>query len=111
MIKHKPSIQNRADALSRRPDYPVHVPIADKVGLPDRLFANTASALDLDASIIKEQNQCPNDITQLREQYPLLHSDNGWTINNKLVVVGNDSFKRGVISLYHDFPTAGHPGG
>ena len=110
-IKHKPGIQNRADALSRQPDYPVHVPIADEVGLPDRLFANTTSALDLDASIIKEQNQHPNDITQLHEQYPLLHSDNGWTINNKLVVVGNDSFKRGVISLYHDFPTAGHPGG
>jgi hypothetical protein len=25
--------------------------------------------------------------------------------------VGNNELKRGVISLYHDFPTAGHPGG
>jgi hypothetical protein len=25
--------------------------------------------------------------------------------------VGNDELRRGVISLYHDFPTAGHPGG
>lgn len=24
--------------------------------------------------------------------------------------MGNDNLKRGVISLYHDFPTAGHPG-
>ena len=33
-----------------------------------------------------------------------------WTMNGRLVVVGNNDLKRGVISLYHDFPTAGHPG-
>jgi Integrase zinc binding domain len=32
-------------------------------------------------------------------------------MNNRLIVVGNDNLKRGVISLYHDFPTAGHPRG
>ena len=35
----------------------------------------------------------------------------GWTVTGRLVVVGNNELRRGVISLYHDFPTAGHPGG
>ena len=99
------------DTLFRRPNYPIHIPTVNKIGLPNQLFIHTASALNLNASIIKEQTQCPNDITQLREQYPLLHSDTRWTINKRLVVVGSFSFKRWVISLYHDFPTTGHPGG
>jgi Integrase zinc binding domain len=33
-----------------------------------------------------------------------------WTKNGALVVVGNNDLKRGVISLFHDPPTVGHPG-
>ena len=69
-IKHKPSIQNWADALSKCPDYPKHIPAIDEIGLPNQLFIHTASALDLDDSILKEQTQHPDDITQLFEWYP-----------------------------------------
>jgi len=33
-----------------------------------------------------------------------------WTKEGALVVVGNNELKRGVISLFHDPTTAGHPG-
>src|SRR5882757_7051379 len=32
-----------------------------------------------------------------------------WTKEGALVVVGNNELKRGVISLFHDTTTAGHP--
>ena len=33
-----------------------------------------------------------------------------WYKGTALVVVGNNDLRRGVISLFHDPPTAGHPG-
>jgi len=33
-----------------------------------------------------------------------------WTKEGAFVVVGNNALKRGVISLFHDSMTAGHPG-
>jgi hypothetical protein len=33
-----------------------------------------------------------------------------WLNEGRIVVVGNNDLKRGVISLYHDFSLAGHPG-
>jgi hypothetical protein len=92
IIKHKPGIQNRADALSRRPDYPTHVPISEEIGFPDRLFANAASAHDIDASIKKEQDLQNDEITRLRKLFPLTQTNLGWTLNQRLVVVGNNSF-------------------
>jgi hypothetical protein len=109
-IKHKPGILNRADALSRRPDYQTHIPPQDEIGLPKHLFISTMTAIGLDKSIIDTQQSCTTNIQSLQQKFPLKNINDQWTINGRLVVVGNDDSKRGVISLYHDFPTAGHPG-
>ena len=42
--------------------------------------------------------------------FPLKTEDNLFQYSERLVIVDNSSLKRGVISLYHDSPTAGHPG-
>ena len=109
-IKHKPGILNRADALSRRPDYQSHIPIQDEIGLPKHLFVNTMTALGLDRSIVDTQRLHETDIQTLRKKFHIEQIKDQWTINGRLIVVGNDDLKRGVISLYHNFPTAGHPG-
>src|ERR1700761_1945361 len=102
-IKHKPGILNRADALSRRPDYEAHIPLQDEIGLPEHLFVNTTTALGLDHSIIETQLTHSQDILSLAQKYLLRQQNGAWTMNNRLVVVGNNDLKRGVISLYHDF--------
>ena len=33
-----------------------------------------------------------------------------WQNQGRIIVVGNNDLKRGVISLYHDHSLAGHPG-
>jgi hypothetical protein len=68
------------------------------------------TAIGLNKSIIDAQQSCTMDMQILQQKFPLKNVNNQWTINGRLVVVGNDDLKRGVISLYHDFPTAGHPG-
>ena len=109
-LKHKPGVLNRADALSHRPDYETHIPLQDEIGLPKHLFVNTTTALGLDHSIIEAQLTHSQDILSLTQKYLLTQQNDTWTMSKRLVVVGNNDLKRGVISLYHDFPTAGHPG-
>jgi hypothetical protein len=110
-IKHKPGIHNRADALSCRPDYETCKPPEESIGLPDHLFICTISALDIDKIITQGQIKLKHVVLSLAQNYPLELHDNKWFLTGRLVVVGNNDFKRGVISLYHDFPSAGHPGG
>jgi hypothetical protein len=110
-IKHKPGIHNRADALSRRPDYQTHTELQDEIALPDRLFVRTMSVSELDDAIKASQSDNDLIIQSLRQRFPLQVHDQAWHLNHRLVVVGNDELRRGIISLYHDFPTAGHPGG
>ena len=54
-IKHKPGIHNRADALSRRPDYAKRTQPEEEIGLPEHLFIHDISALDLDDAIRNAQ--------------------------------------------------------
>jgi hypothetical protein len=110
-IKHKPGIHNRADALLRQPDYQTHMKPQDEITLPDQLFVRTMSVLEIDDTIKTAQINNDSTIQSLRQRYPLQVHDQAWHLNHRLVVVGNDELWRGIISLYHDFPTAGHPGG
>ena len=106
-IKHKPGIHNRADALSRRPDYAKRVQPEEEIGLPDHLFIHDISALDLDDAICNTQTRNHDTITQLLNYHPLTKTTEGWTVTGCLVVVGNNKLWRGVIFLYHDISTTG----
>jgi len=55
VIKHKLGILNRADALSRRPDYQPKDNFSEEIGLPSQVFVNTTSALDYDHAILNAQ--------------------------------------------------------
>ena len=121
VIKHIPGESNKSDALSRRPDY--HKGEDDNASvtvLPPKLFiqsttlaclfsrADTLSTID-ERARSHQQNQ-QDLLNKWATTYPLTQSDNLYWYGDRLVVVEDSSLKRGVISLYHDSITAGHPG-
>ena len=82
----------------------------EEIGFPNHVFINTASALDFDQAIILAQQNNPEELLTIKQRHPITQNKNHWTLNNRLVVVGNNDLKRGVINLYHKLPTSGHPG-
>jgi Integrase zinc binding domain/Chromo (CHRromatin Organisation MOdifier) domain len=68
------------------------------------------SAIQLDDKLIRDQTNNLQTINCWCTAHQLSKQGNLWTHNGALVVVGNNDTKRGVISLFHDIPTAGHPG-
>ncbi len=111
IIKHKLGILNRADALSRHPDYQSKDNFTEEIGLPSHIFVNTTSTLDYDHTILNAQHLNMDELQTLWSKYLLTNDNNHWTLNHHLIVMGNNNLKRGVITLYHNFPTAGHAGG
>jgi hypothetical protein len=110
-IKHKPGILNKADALSRRPDYP-HKPESDwETAFPNSMFINAATIDTTIPAMMAAQHDHQDYFTSITEKYSLHQNGHVWFYpSNKLVVPDNNELKRGVISLFHDSTTAGHPG-
>jgi Integrase zinc binding domain len=74
------------------------------------LDGSELSAKYLDNKIMKDQETQQATIKRWRLNHSLTKNGRLWTKNGALVVVGNNDVKRGVISLFHDTSTAGHPG-
>jgi Integrase zinc binding domain len=163
-LVYKPGASNRADALSRRPDYaPDLYNNAPVVALPDHLFVpldtptidlqaqlmnqvrvrtislnNPTGAestddpdmdikatvwicdiedenlnMDIETEVLHAQGLRKNQdkLDQWCRAHHIEHRPGDlWWKGDALVVVGNNDLKRGVISLFHDHITAGHPG-
>ena len=121
IIQHISGESNKSDALSRRPDYDQGTNDNTNVTvLPPHLFANTTTlsclftrAITLstiDGRARSHQLQQPDLIKRWATTYPLKQIGELYWYGDQLVVMEDTSLKRGVISLYHDSPTAGHPG-
>jgi hypothetical protein len=110
-IKHKPGILNKADALSRRPDYP-HKPESEwETAFPNSMFIDAASIDTMIPAMMAAQHDHQEYFESIAEKYSLYQNGHLWFhSNNWLVVLKNNELKRGVISLFHDSITAGHPG-
>jgi len=80
------------------------------LAFPTNMFANEIIADDTLPAILDAQQTATEYFQQIRNKYPLKHDDCGWTYNECIVVAENNDLRRGVISLYHDSITAGHPG-
>ena len=121
VIKHIPGETNKSDALSRRLDYNKGEDDNTSVTvLPPELFIQSttlaclfsrAGALStIDEHVRSHQQTQQNLLSKWATTYPLTQSDGLHWYRDRLVVVEDSSLKRGVISLYHDLMTAGHPG-
>jgi len=132
-LHHKSGESNKADLLSHRPDYDTGNPSNDHlIVLPLSRFANMSLDLlatftpdpvelaladtedlepSLDQQVIDAQEENFPELRVLQPAYGLtIDSQNCFRKDQALVVVGNDSLRRGVIHTFHDLHTAGHPG-
>jgi hypothetical protein len=123
ILEYKPGATNRADALSRRPDYEVNGnPDNDDVIVwPDHYFCEQHTRIrvadwdSLDDSLEQQikRAQYPEQPALKRWAGPHnLSTIDGthWFHGTALVVVADDTLRRGVISLFHDHKASGHPG-
>src|SRR5712691_6795126 len=118
LLEYKPGATNRADALSRRPDFDNGNPDNEDVTVwPDEYFCDkhtTIRVLDTDST---EQRVKLMQYAQqpLLKQWAATHNlslldGTHWHRGTALVVVGDNELKGGVTSIFHDHMTAGHPG-
>src|SRR6267154_2084980 len=71
LIKHKPGILNKADALSRRPDYPHKPDELESTAFPFSMFANMATIDITLPAIITAQEQALSYLDSLRTKHDL----------------------------------------
>src|ERR1700744_5143862 len=110
-LHHIPGSTNKADPLSRRPDYDNGADDnADILVLPPHLFARATSFSSLDDRAHALQLLHPDVLKTWALTFPLKTVGDLYWHGDRLVVVDDLPLRRGVISLYHDSPTAGHPG-
>src|SRR5487761_1399544 len=95
------------------PETLAHVPVLE-ISRPHHLRITEISddilASNLETSIISAQHEQPQEIQIWHRAHRLEKRNSLWYKGMALVVVGNDNLRRGVISLFHDPPTARHPG-
>ena len=120
IIEHIPGESNKSDALSRWLDYDrgKQDNLAVTV-LPPKLFvqSTTLSCLFSCAGTLSTIDECVHAhqlqqwdlLNKWATTYPLTQLDGLHWYRDRLVIMEDFALKRGVISLYHDSITAGHP--
>ncbi len=78
--------------------------------LPQTLFIDATTASTLDDRVRAHQLKRPELLATWALTHNLTKNNNLYWRGNQLVVVEDNNLRRGVISLYHDSITAGHPG-
>jgi len=109
-IKHKSGILNKADALSRRPDYPKKPPSDLETAFPNSMFADTITIDTIIPALMANLHEHQTYFHQLAKTYPLDQNGHLWFYQKQIVIPEDNDLRRGVISLFHDSTTAGHPG-
>jgi hypothetical protein len=110
-LVHFPGPVNKADALSRQPDYyKGDKDNGDVTILPSHLFIRASTFSSIDDRTRACQLKQPTLLKRWATTFPLKVIGDLYWYGDRLVVVDDTPLRRGVISLYHDSPTAGHPG-
>jgi hypothetical protein len=110
-LVHIPGSTNKADALSQRPDYDDgSSDNTDVTVLPPHLFIRATTFSSLDERTRASQLCQPELLSRWATTFQLKKEDDLFWYGDRLVVMDDLPLRRGVISLYHDSPTAGHPG-
>ena len=110
-LVHIPGTTNKADTLSRRPDYnDGSFDNTDISVLPPHLFIRVTTFSTIDDHTRACQLQQPDLLKRWSNTYSLKQINDLFWYGDRLVVVEDLPLRRGVISLYHNSPTASHPG-
>ena len=111
-LKHIAGRKNRADPLSRRPDYDDGSKDNDEVvALPDKLFIKAIQTSGLDHMVTNLQWQQAFALAEMQKEYNLRRDQEGCFYRGlALVVPKDDKIRKDLVILMHDSPTAAHPG-
>jgi Integrase zinc binding domain len=110
-LVYKPGTTNKANHLSRRPDYDdSSLDNQDVTILPPHLFIHASTISDLEQLVLDAQLMNPNLLHQWLSRFTLTETDSAWYHSSTLVVVEDNELRREVLSLYHNHHLAGHPG-
>ncbi len=110
-LKHQPGTSNKADHLSRRPDYDQGTNNNQEVtALPKRLFANVLNLATLQEDVHQSQRDHEPTLLAWESKHQITKTPEGWYKDHRLVVVEDNVLRRGVTHLIHASDTAGHPG-
>ena len=111
VLKHLPGTLNHADGLSHHPDYHDGSDDNDQVvALPNHVFIRNISTDTLWGRVASAQDRDTSSVQEWSKSFPLVLHNHHWWNDGRLVVVENDELRRGIVSQYHDSPTAGHSG-
>jgi RNase H-like domain found in reverse transcriptase len=110
-LVYKPGTTNKADHLSRRPDYDDgSLDNQDVTVLPPHLFIHATTVSNLECLVLDTQLMHPDLLQLWASRFNLTESNSTWYHSSALVVVEDNELRREVSSLYHDHRLAGHPG-
>jgi Integrase zinc binding domain len=110
-LVYKPGTTNKADYLSRHPNYDDgSLNNQDVTVLPPHLFIHATTVSDLERLILNAQLAHPDLLHLWASRFNLTEADSAWYHGSTLVVVEDNKLRREVSSLYHDHHLAGHPG-
>jgi hypothetical protein len=111
-LKHITGRKNRADPLSRRPDYDDgSKDNEDVVTLPDHLFIRIIKVSGFNSMVMILQKQQATLMKEWEEEHSLcMDMDGRFRKGITLVVPPDDKLRRDLVELMHDSPTTGHPG-
>jgi hypothetical protein len=110
-IIHKPGPQNRMNALSRRPDYPMGGDNNQGVtALPDTLFVQTIELSPLFQKVLAAQEREARQVALMAKENRLDSANHHWTKNRHPVVLNDVELICELVRHYHDTAIAAHPG-
>ena len=109
-IQYRPGPQNRADALSRRPDYDQgEEDNTDITPLPSHLFEERIRSSTLDTLIETSQMEDESEFKRLERTHGWEKRQGLWKKEGKTAIL-SEQVKSKILQEHHDHPTAGHPG-
>ncbi len=95
-LKHQPGVTNKADHLSRQPDYDQGENSNQNItALPDHLFANIINLATLQEDVRHLQRDHPMVLHQWKDEHGLTETNDRWYKDHQLVVVEDDVLRRG----------------
>jgi Integrase zinc binding domain len=74
------------------------------------LFIHASTVSDLEQLVLDTQLMNPDLLHWWASHFNLTESNSAWYHGSALVVVEDNDLRREVLSLYHDYHLAGHPG-
>jgi RNase H-like domain found in reverse transcriptase/Integrase zinc binding domain/Reverse transcriptase (RNA-dependent DNA polymerase) len=108
---HKPGVSNKADHLSRWPDYDEGKEDNEDVQvLPDKLFVNAVVSLNIEQEVYNRQGAAAPQIQQWVKDHGLTSVNHHWFKGVRPVVADNLSLQQSVLRMYHDHESAEHLG-